>query len=332
MPPFRTNPSQSPPKRRRGHLAVGGVEHAVVVVEAVAVAAVLAPVGGEDDGGAGAALDGEGEDEDEDLGAAVHGGGEDVVVLDEPLGVVLAHVELGEEADGEVAHDGGVDADAQPADVVGDDGGVPVPEAGLGEEPMEEVEGERDDEADEEGERDPLVPRAHAEHVRGERAPGDGLRVVLLHVLSRPDVGAFDREQDLPLVRDDGHHHYVVEDGADDRTDQLDGEGDPRGQLGVLRKLEILEQELTLHDRVVAEQREVHVGDRIAGVEVSTDHLNDGLDDELETGDGVLCTVSVSVGIEAKDGLETYPKNKMQMEERAQAIKNAHHGSVESAE
>jgi hypothetical protein len=32
---------------------------------------------------------GKGEDEDHDLGASVEGGGKDVVVLDEPAGVVL---------------------------------------------------------------------------------------------------------------------------------------------------------------------------------------------------------------------------------------------------
>lgn len=54
--------------------------------------------------------------------------------------------------------------------------------------------------------RDPLVPFPDREELVGER-PGDGLRVVLLGLLAGPDVGAFDGEEDVALVVDDGVHH-----------------------------------------------------------------------------------------------------------------------------
>jgi hypothetical protein len=49
--------------------------------------------------------DGKTEDEDDDLGSSVKSCGHEVVVLDEDVGLITAEVELGEEADGEVAQD-----------------------------------------------------------------------------------------------------------------------------------------------------------------------------------------------------------------------------------
>lgn len=49
--------------------------------------------------------DGKTEDEDDDLGSAVKSCGHEVVVLDEDVWLITAEVELGEEADGEVAQD-----------------------------------------------------------------------------------------------------------------------------------------------------------------------------------------------------------------------------------
>ena len=54
-------------------------------------------------------------------------------------------------------------------------------------EAVDEPEGDRDDEADEVGDRDPLVFGADGEGFAGD-APGDGEGVELLDVLARPNV------------------------------------------------------------------------------------------------------------------------------------------------
>ncbi len=46
----------------------------------------------------------------------------------------------------------------------------------------------------------------------------------LLNILSTPDVATLDRREDGKLVRDDGFHHDVVEDGSDDGSEHLGAE------------------------------------------------------------------------------------------------------------
>jgi len=55
--------------------------------------------------------------------------------------------------------------------------------------------------------------------------------------------------------------------------------------MGVLGELEVAEEEFALRDAVVAEEDEVHVGDGLSGVEIATDHLDDGLEIEIVAGD-----------------------------------------------
>ena len=153
-----------------------------------------------------------------DLSTAVHGRRDEVVVLDEQRGVVLAEVELADESHDEEHGQGAVDADEQVAHVPEDDRGVDVAPVLVSGPAVGEVCRDWDDEADQEGQRDPLVARADAEHLAGY-APGDGEGVELLYVLAGPDVGALDRLQDLALVLDDRDHHdpiyEVVSDGFD---------------------------------------------------------------------------------------------------------------------
>lgn len=103
-----------------------------------------------------------------------------------------------------------------------------------------------------------MVPRADGEHLAGD-GPGDGEGVVLLDVLAGPDVGAGNGGKDEELVGDDGLHHNVVEDGAEDAAPQLRGEGCFWGEVGELGEFEVAEEELALLDAVVAEDGEVHV-------------------------------------------------------------------------
>ena len=128
---------------------------------------------------------------------------------------------------------------------------------------MQEVEGEGNDEADKEGKGDPLVPGSDGKHVFGETSPGDGLRVVLLNVLTRPylyeesvipwfseagDLQAiikepyicsFDGKKDIALVVDNGCHHDIVENGTDYGSHHLCGEGALRTELCILCQLQV---------------------------------------------------------------------------------------------
>ena len=65
----------------------------------------------------------------------------------------------------------------------GYDGYVEVREADFGEEPVQEVEGERGKKSEDEAEGDPLIGAAPGVHVGGETAPGYGLGVEGLETL-----------------------------------------------------------------------------------------------------------------------------------------------------
>ena len=80
---------------------------------------------------------------------------------------------------------------------------------------MPEPEGDRQQEPEEQRQRNPLVPVAHGEELRGEAAPGDGLRVELLDSLPGPGTCALGRKEGGALVGRDGHHEDVREDTAD---------------------------------------------------------------------------------------------------------------------
>jgi len=167
--------------------------------------------------------DSETENEDNDLGTTVESGGDEVVVLIEHGRVVLAQIPLSTDTERKVGEDTAVDTDEQPAHVPEDDGEVEVAEdleLGVA---VQQPEWDWHDETYEVGDCHPLVARADGEHVAGD-TPGDGQRVVLLHVLTGPDVGALGGFQDVGLSADDGLHHDVVEDGTDDATKNLEGE------------------------------------------------------------------------------------------------------------
>jgi hypothetical protein len=79
--------------------------------------------------------------------------------------VASADVELHVEAETEGDHDGGVDAHREVTEIPGDNGRDDVVEADFWEGTVGEVKREREEEADGEGENDPLVLTADAEEV-----------------------------------------------------------------------------------------------------------------------------------------------------------------------
>ncbi len=91
-------------------LAISRVEHAVVKVLIVNNPSIVSSPHWEIVRLSTTTEDGKTEDEHNDLGSSVQGCRHQVVVLDEDVGLVFAQVELGEEADGEVTEDRGVDA------------------------------------------------------------------------------------------------------------------------------------------------------------------------------------------------------------------------------
>jgi hypothetical protein len=90
------------------------------------------------------------------------------------------------------------------------------------------------------------------------------------------------------LVGDDFVGHDVVEDGTNSSAGHLHREGHPGCQMAVLGKLEILREELPLNEGIISLfqisemgsqdrtstyiEREVHVCNRVAGLDVSA-HL-----------------------------------------------------------
>ena len=112
---------------------------------------------------------------------------------------------------------------------------------------------------------DPLVASADGEHVAGN-GPGDGKGIVLLDVLAGPDVRAFNRRENRELIRNDGLHHNVVEDGSNDGSCHLGGEGTLWRQVDQLSNLEITAEPLSLLHSVEPEDGEVHVGQGLSWV------------------------------------------------------------------
>jgi hypothetical protein len=132
-----------------------------------------------------------GENEHHDLSTAIHRRGDKVVVLDEQRGMVLADVKLTDESHDEEHRQRAVDADEQVAHVPEDDGRVDVSPLLVTGQAVGDVGWDWYDKANEEGESNPFVARADAEHFAGD-TPGDGESVELLDVLAGPDVAALD--------------------------------------------------------------------------------------------------------------------------------------------
>ena len=154
--------------------AVSWVVHTVIIVPV----SIVPPISWEVDGFTGPSEYRESKYENNNVRAAVHRSRKQVIVFSKESRLILAEIPLAKKADHEVTQDGTVDPHAKPTNVVGRDGGVEVPETSTREETVEEISWKRDDEANEEGERNPLVAFANREHVFGKSTPGDGLGIV----------------------------------------------------------------------------------------------------------------------------------------------------------
>jgi hypothetical protein len=71
--------------------------------------------------------------------------------------------------------------------------------------------------------------------------------IVLLGLLTRPNVGTFDRQKNLSLIGDNVVHHDIIENSTNESADHLHGESDTRGQVTVLSELKVLTQQRTLN-------------------------------------------------------------------------------------
>ena len=90
-----------------------------------------------------------GQDEDHDLGTTVQSRRNDVVVLDEELGVLLPQIPLGEETQEEEHADGRVDTNKQITHLPEDDGRVDVSKRWMRVKAIGEPKGDWDDKTDE---------------------------------------------------------------------------------------------------------------------------------------------------------------------------------------
>lgn len=175
---------------------------------------------------------------------------ENVIVLVEPFRVARAEVPLREPSDREIRQDGGVDADTKPADVVADYRRVQIVHAKRWPLLVHEPKRHRDDEAEDVCPGCPLIALPGSEEFMRETTPSDGLRVVLLWLLSGPDVSALNGKKNIALVVDDTVHEHKVQNRADQCSNDLCGEGSPWRELGVLGNLEVAQEELGLVHRI----------------------------------------------------------------------------------
>ena len=185
---------------------------------------------------------------------------------------------MGEDTEKHGGENGGVDSDREVSETPTGDGGDELVEAVVGEEAVSEVEGKRDGETNNDCDGDDEVGRSRSVHVLGECSPGDGLRVEGLNLLTRPNVGTLNIEEDFSLGRDNGFHDDQLEDGSDDGTNALNSESGTRRKLGVLTHLQITSQTESLGARVVSVESEVQVGLRVSRYESSSEHLSELLD------------------------------------------------------
>lgn len=133
--------------------------------------------------------------------ATVHGCRGDVVILDEGSGVSATDPTLDEEADDEEREAGGVDADEEPAHVLerdvlvvpgrGDGENIAYPkddrQVNIAETPpsrktMHDIKRERNKEAQQIRNSNPLVPAADTKHLT-RNTPRNGQRIKLLYIL-----------------------------------------------------------------------------------------------------------------------------------------------------
>lgn len=148
-------------------------------------------------------------DEDHNLCASVHGCRDKIVVFDKQLWVVLANPELTDESKNEEHCERAVDADEQVAHIPENDRWVEVAPGWVFGVAVGNVRGNRNDEANQVGQCNPLVTRTHTEHF-GCDAPCNRKSVELLDVLTGPDVCALNRLQDWSLILDNTVHHHPV--------------------------------------------------------------------------------------------------------------------------
>lgn len=229
------------------------------------------------------------QDKDHDLSATVHGRRNEIVVLDEQVRVVLADVELTDKGQDEEHGQRTVDSDEQVAHVPEDNGRVEVTPVLVAGHAVSNVQRNGHKESNEIGQSDPLITRAHAEHL-ARNAPSNGKSVELLYVLAGPDVCTLDGLQDLCLVLYDRVHHDPVEDASYKTASDLQNECDARWDMVLLCKSEVFRQKLRLRGCVVREASEVKVGEGAAREKVTCQHLADRLGVELEAGDAILST------------------------------------------
>lgn len=163
---------------------------------------------------------GKGHDKDADLSAPVKGGRYDVVVLVKEGRMQLAQPKLGQKADDVVHGQGRVVANEEITHVPDDNGSVDVRKDTPFGELVEGPKWHGCDEAEQVADGDVLVTTTDGEEILGH-AHRHGHAVELLDVGAGPDVGSVDRQEDRALCLDNGQHHDVVEDGANDAADDL---------------------------------------------------------------------------------------------------------------
>jgi len=168
-----------------------------------------------------------------------------------------------------------------------ENGDVDVAPEGKGIAAGEEVEGDREEDADGEEKQKAGVSLSDVKHVlRSKTSPDDGggepshrsraAEAVLL--LGRADIR-------------DIHEHPVLnegaKDGGDDSSDDLDREHGARGNLHVVAKLEVTSKTNGLGGRDESDGLEEHVGDGSSREHVSSDEFMEDLGWDLLVRDGL---------------------------------------------
>jgi len=136
------------------------IPHAIIVI---ALLVIIPPIGRERNILASRTKNTECEQKVDDTGSTVEASRKDVVILDKPVRSIPSEVELSEESDGVVHEEGTVSSMGEGSKGCADDGRVPVVEAKLWEEFVDDPKWERGGATDHEADWNPLVPAAETE-------------------------------------------------------------------------------------------------------------------------------------------------------------------------
>lgn len=118
------------------------------------------------------------------------------------------------------------------------------------------------------------IIRVNSQNLIGRTAPSHRLGIVSLYILTRPDVGALNGQQNVAPIIHNAVHHNPIEHRASTCSKNLRKEGCSGWKLCILCQLEVAQHLDGLHQGIGSIEGEHHVRYRSARNHVSPNHLD----------------------------------------------------------